>query len=277
MVQIQDVGASSKVFWLNYADPGAGKTSLIGTGGKDYKILMMRPPIDHADPIIGSGVQEMVVRNWEDIFEGLDYMQHEGHNWDWFWLDSISLLQDVGLDDVYQNAIDAKGGRGGERAKYGPDRGEYRVNMWRLEQFIRHTVGAGEFNFGITAHPFWFTDPDSGETQLMPWIQGKAMPQKICGMMNLVSYMEVREREIRGEKRQTRILHFNKSSDYYAKCQFNRDGRSVFEEDSINPTLPEIMETIGRGPTKAVRGRAASRPSGRRQPAGRSSGRTTKR
>src|SRR3954452_3574133 len=100
MPDIGPVGSTAKVNMLIHADIGWGKTNLIGTGGQDYKVLIMRPPIDHTVPIIGSGVQEMVVRNWEEIFEGREYVRHEGHNWDWFWLDSISLLQDIGLDDV---------------------------------------------------------------------------------------------------------------------------------------------------------------------------------
>lgn len=277
--RIQPVGESEHVCWLNFSDPGAGKTSLIGTLGKEYKTLIMRPPIDHADPIIGSGVQEMIVKDWEEIFDGLEYMRHDGHEWDWFWIDSISLLQDIGLDDVYANAIDAKGGRQGARAKYGPDRGEYRVNMWRLEQFIRYIVGTGGFNLGITAHAFWFQDPEEGNSQLMPWIQGKAMPQKISGMMNMVSYMEVRKREIRGETRESRVLHFNKTERFYAKCQFKIDGKPAFEDGGVvNPTAPEILEAIGREKTKktapARRGRRPAPTATRPKPAGRT-GRST--
>jgi hypothetical protein len=94
MPSIRPVGASAKINMLVHADIGWGKTSLIGTGGKQFKTLIMRPPIDHVDPIIGSGCDEMVVKDWEEIFEGLDYMRHEGYKkYDWFWMDSISLLQ----------------------------------------------------------------------------------------------------------------------------------------------------------------------------------------
>jgi len=249
---------------LVHGDPGVGKTSLIGTGGSDYRTLIIRPPIDHADPIVGSGVQEMLVSNWEDIFDALEYLRHEGESWDWVWIDSISLLQDIGLDDVYESAIDSKGGRSGARARFGPDRGEYRINMWRLEQFIRFAVGASLFNMGVTAHSFWFTDPELGNTQLMPWIQGRAMPQKICGMMNLVAYMEVVRREVRGQTRESRVLRVNKTERYYAKCQFKTPtGEPVFDGGSIyNPTMPEIATALGRKST-ASRSRRGTRPAGR--------------
>ena len=255
MPNIQPVGASSKVSILIHADIGWGKTSFIGSGGKDMKILIMRPPIDHADPIIGSGCQEMVVTNWEEIFEGLEYVQHEGSKWDWFWLDSISLLQDVGLDDVYEGVLDRKGPVGSlarkDREAFGPDRGEYRVNMWRLGQWVRHTVGAGTVNLGITAHSFWWEPNDQGVTPscIWPWVQGKMMPQKICGMMNIVGYGSLQEREHRGRKRTVRVLHTNATESYYAKCQIKLpDGGSVFGSgDIVNPTLPGIVEAIQAG------------------------------
>lgn len=257
MPDINPVGASSKINLLVHGDIGVGKTSLIGSGGKDYKTLIIRPPIDHTDPIVGSGCQETVVSNHEQLFECLEYLRHEGNEWDWVWLDSISLMQDIGLDDVYESMLDTKGPAGSlarkTRAQFGPDRGEYRVNMWRLEQWVRYAVGARMFNLGITAHSFWYEPFDSDvPPALWPWIQGKAMPQKICGMMNIVGYLAVKEREVRGTKKASRILSTNKTESWYAKCQFkvpgsNQTGPSVFGVDGtlVNPTMPKIMELIG--------------------------------
>lgn len=281
MPDIQPVGASSKINMLIHSDIGVGKTSLIGSGGKDYKILIVRPPIDHTDPIVGSGCHETIVRDHEELFEVLDYMKHEGDQWDWMWIDSISLLQDIGLDDVYLSMLDSKGPVGSEarkhRERFGPDKGEYRVNMWRLEQFIRHAVGARMCNLGITAHSFWYEPQDSEiPATLWPWVQGKAMPQKICGMMNVVAYMSVKNVEVRGEKRLVRQIQTGKSESYYAKCQFKLpdaqgrfriDGPSVFGPTGtmVNPTLPKIMEAIGKGrvvtdDSSGRRARASSKP-----------------
>lgn len=257
---IEDVAQSSKIFWLNYGDPSVGKTSLIGTGGAMYKTLIIRPPTDHTDPIVGSGCKETVVRDWEQIWEVLDYLRHEGSEWDWVWLDSISLMQDFGLDDVYDGILDRKGPVGSAaraaREQFGPDQGEYRVNMWRLEQWIRHTVGAAQFNFGITAHPFWYDRNEDVEPYLMPWIQGKNMPNKISGMMNLVSYHHLREREVQGQKKYARVLNFNKTTTWYAKSQFKlADGSGVFGETGsvINPTVPKVLEAVNAGRIVATR------------------------
>jgi hypothetical protein len=263
-----------------HGDAGVGKTSLIGTAGQDFRVLIMRPPTDHTDPIVGSGCNEVIVRDWEDTWEVLEQVKHEGKNiCDIFAIDSISLLQDVGLDDVYSGVLDAKGPPGDPARKYrerfGPDKGEYRVNMWRLEQFIRYMVGAADFHIIVTAHSFWRTE-DDGTEKLWPWIQGKNMPNKIAGMMNLVTYMEVREREIRGEKRESRILHTNASPSWIAKCQFKDKpgGKSVFADNGhkiVNPTIPGIMETIGKGrfvseEDELAARRVARRGSGRERP-----------
>jgi hypothetical protein len=256
MPKIEPAGASTKISVLIHADIGWGKTSFIGTGGKDAKILIVRPPTDHVDPIVGSGCDEVVVRNWEEIFETLEWVQHEGQNYDWVWIDSISLLQDWGLDDLYENVLDRKGPVGSlarkDREQYGPDRGEYRVNFWRLAQYVRHIVGAGTVNLGITAHAFWWEPGDNDVTPscLWPWIQGKMMPAKISGMVNIVAYGSIETREGRGgRKRTVRVLHTNATENWYAKCQFKLpDGTSPFGSSGeiVSPTLPGMMEEINK-------------------------------
>lgn len=268
---------------LLHADIGTGKTSFIGSGGKDYKILIMRPPTDHVDAIIGSGVQQMVVKNWEDIFDGLEQVAHmKPGEIDIFAMDSISLLQDVGLDDVYEGVLDKKGPVGSEarknREQFGPDKGEYRVNMWRIGQWIRRAVSAEAFHLIVTGHSFWYEQEDA-DPQLMPWIQGKNMPSKICGMMNIVGYMHLEKVPARrgGGERDQRVIEWNKSVDWYAKNQFKNPstGESVFPTGrSINPTLPQVFGEIlkGRAVTRGTRrsgggtptGRSGGRPSARR-------------
>lgn len=273
MPEIRPVGESSRINLLLHTDIGWGKTTFIGSGGKEYDIIIMRPPVDHVDAIIGSGCREMVVKNWEDIFEGLEQVMHLDKAPDIFAMDSISLLQDVGLDDVYEGVLDSKGPIGSEarayRERFGPDQGEYRVNMWRLAQWVRRAVSAAEFDLIITAHSFFYEPRGSDESYIAPWIQGKAMPERICGMMNIVGYGVIEPRKFRNETRETRVIKWNKTDDYYAKNQFKNGGQSVFPSgESINPTLPDVWETIrkgravtpGRRPTTT---RRAGRPSGR--------------
>lgn len=270
MPEIREVGKSAHTNFLIYADPGGGKTTLIGTGGKQFKTLLIRPPFDHVDPILGSGVKETIVHDWTEMLDVQEYLRHEGAEWDWVWLDSISLFQDAGLDDRFAAAVE----RNEHRANFGPDKVEYRVNMWRLEQWVRHTVGADLFNLGITAHPFWMTqqskdDADEVEEKLMPWIQGKSMPQKICGYMNVVGYYEVRPTK---EDPERRILYTKGNNRYYAKDQFNAlgtDGRM------INPTMPQIAEAIES--KRAASSRPARRTRRTQRPAAKTRQRRTRR
>lgn len=255
MPEIKPVGASSRINLLLHTDPGWGKTTFIGTGGQDYDIILMRPPIDHVDAIIGSGVREMVVHNWEDIWEGLEQVMHLPKAPDIFAMDSMSLLQDVGLDDVYDGVLDQKGPVGSagrkHREAFGPDRGEYRVNMWRVAQWVRRAVSAAEFDLIITAHSFWYEPKGSEEAYLAPWIQGKAMPERICGMMNIVGYGTIEEVAGRGGKKLQRVINWDKGEDFYAKNQFRIggiNGPSVFPEGrTVNPNLPEVWDAIKAG------------------------------
>lgn len=271
-ITIQPISESSKIFWLNHSDPGAGKTTLIGSGGDDMKILIIRSHLDHADPIRGSGTQEIVVRNWSDNFEAMDYLAVHGEEWDWVWWDCASIIQDVMLQDVYRDVLDRKASasksrandRQNPRAQFGPDQGEYRINFWRIMEFISFCIGEGTFNFGVTAHSFWYTPvgaDDEAEPAIWPWIQGKGMPQKITGMMNLVTYMEVKSRIVKGEDKEYRVLHTNKNPRWHAKCQFKLpNGESVFGDgDIINPTLPEMMSLIAKGRLHTADDRRAGR------------------
>jgi hypothetical protein len=223
---------------LVYGNPGVGKTTLIGSGGKQFKTLIVRPPTDHPDNIVGSGVKEIVVRDWSDMLETQEYLAHEGSKWDWVWLDSISLYQDTGLDDVWEAAKERNPNRG--KTDY-LDKGEYRINMGRIGEWVRHCVGGGQFNFGITAHPFWLTvatdeSPESAIDQMWPWIQGRNMPQKICGYMNVVGYMVHLKKT--DKKAERRILYTNGNEFRIGKDDFNAIG------NMIDPTMPKIMAAV---------------------------------
>lgn len=223
---------------LVHSVPGAGKTTLIGTGGKTMKTLIIRPPTDHTDPILGSGCKEWVVTHWEQMLEDvIEYLQHEGHKWDWVWLDSVSAWQQFGLDDIWQQTIDRRPDR-----KTGPiDKGEYGLNMTRVLQWIRTVSGmsmAGNFHFGITAWSEYLWDETKQREVLKPWVQGKMMSDNVMGYMNIVAYMEVTNKR--------RILRFDLTDDYYGKDQFSPvGGPEAFPKAKLlNPTMPKIMTAL---------------------------------
>lgn len=282
-VPIRPVGASKKIAMLIYGDPGSQKTRFIGSGAQQYKTLIIRPPMDHVDSILGSGAMEAVVRDWEDTWDVRDRLRHEPDLADVVALDSLSLFQDVSLQDAYEAALDRAGPPGSparkHRESFRADKGEFRVSAERISELIRDLVGMESFHLIVTAHPFWGQrlkteeDDEGSETDdlmLQPWIQVRGMVSKICGYMNIVGYMEVAERK-RGNTVVPYVRMKTEKTQYlYAKNQFyTADGVSVFGENGImvNPTMPKVMEAInqaaGRTRRRPAR-RAPRRPQSRR-------------
>jgi hypothetical protein len=222
-----------------FGNPGAGKTRFIGTAPDPARTLILRPPTDHTDSIRDTGVKEWVIRDWSKMYEALEYLRETGgRDWDWVWLDSISLFQDTGLDDIWAGVIEKKPAR----KEYGLDRAEYGVNMFRLGQWVRHIVGMEAFHFGITAHPTEVVDPfdDGGVDMLMPYIQGKNMSPKICGYMNIVAYMDVRRNKKTNKLVRTIYTEGDKA---YGKDQFG-----VLPDGKMNyPTIPKLLDLIYNG------------------------------
>jgi hypothetical protein len=203
---------------------------------------LLRPPFEHVDSIITAGVtncEEWIINDWDEMNEALDYLRHDGGEWDWVWLDSISLWQDAGLDDIWETTIAEKPAR----ARYGLDRPEYGINMSRLARWVRHIVGPDLFNFGITAHSEPLASPDKDEDgdpiiKLMPWVQGKQMANKVCGYMNLVTFLEVQRGS---DDKLIRVLHTTSTDVWYGKNQFDKGG----DDWSIKkPTMPGLLERI---------------------------------
>lgn len=259
----------AKIFHLLYGHPDAGKTTYITEGAKaGMKILIIKSPLDHF-PVrsMNSGAEQWECHDHNEFTEALEYTRHDGHLYDWVWLDSISLTQDQLLQSIWDEVIAEKP----HRAKFGPDKPEYGVNMWRIAQWVRHMVGSNITNIGITAHPDEMPNPfnEDGGMIMMPWIQGKNMPKKIVGMMNFVAYLEVRE----NEKDRWRRLHTRSSEYLYAKDQFE-----AFPTGRLDhPTLPKVVAAIDAARSGKVtqlprggRGRSAQasgRGRGRRQTA----------
>jgi hypothetical protein len=220
---------SSKIAFFVYGEPGIGKTrNFVGASGQLGRTLIIRPPVDHTDSIRDtSNVDEWVVRSWSDMDDALIYCRVEGaKKYDWVWLDSVSLWFDQGLDDIWEMTVQRKP----ERATFGLDRPEYGINMERTSRWVRAMVGCPDWHFGMTAHVSKRESVENKadpQEKLMPYIQGKAMPPKLCGYMNVVGYCHWEE--VGRTKTKTRVLSLNATDDYYAKDQFDatENGRIV--------------------------------------------------
>jgi hypothetical protein len=225
---ITDIKATGKCNILIYGDPSCGKTRLIAEG---QRTLIVRPPTDHTDSVRGGSAKEWVVESWDDMVEVEEFARHNPTAFDWIWLDSISLFQDHGLEDIMAAVEASKPHR-----KNGPiDQGEYNNNFTRLAKWVRHMIGIPGFNFGITAHPAEIED-NLGNVKLRPWVQGKNMSFKICGMMNVVGYMEV----VTQKEQDRRVLRFKESDGYTAKDQFD-----MFDDYRlVDPTMRKLEAAL---------------------------------
>jgi hypothetical protein len=215
-----------------------GKTVFVGT--TPGRVLIIRPPTDHTQSIPNphAGLEEWVVHDWDEMREIPDYMRMEGFKeYDWVWLDSISLWQDVGLDDIWAATKDKFPARDNKYS--GKDKGEFGRNMDRLSEWTREMVGMDLFNFGITAHPTNKLDDPTGERRMMPWVQGKGMSVGTCGMMTLVGYYEVKFDE---NQKPYRLLHTETTEGFYCKNQYALPGSPWLPLK--NPDMPYVLKKI---------------------------------
>lgn len=245
--QPRKLGLNEGWAWLLFGVPGVGKTPMIGEVGRT---LIIRPPTDHTDSIENpSNVMEIVIKNWSDQIEAFQYVHQEGwKEFDNVWIDSLSGWQDFGLRDVLEDAVlrnPVKRGieKGGQIiAEFGADQGEYGINFTRITNWIQDMCGLaseGKINFGVTAHPVDWFDPAADDTVVAPWIQGKGMIPKICGYMNVITYMQSVQRE--SKPPQTQL--FSSGPGFYGKDQFHafptlKSGKRGL----VEPTMDRILE-----------------------------------
>lgn len=242
-----------------YADNGVGKSRFIGESPGN--LLIIRSPTDHLDslkPEDKARAEEAVVTDWDEMNTLLEFLRHEGDQYDWVWADCMSNIQDWGLDDIWETTVKEKPHRG----RYGLDKQEYGINMTRLGVWMRHLVGCDKFNFGFTAWPTELapSQDDEQDEKLMPWIQGKNMASKFCGYMQVVAFMEVAKI---GGVPNRRVLRLDASERYYAKDQYDmtKSGKMV------DPSMVVIDKLIKekRAEAKAAAERKTKKPAASRR------------
>jgi hypothetical protein len=223
-----------------YSDPGVGKTVLLGTSPN--ALILNADGGTTSAAIQGSDAEETPCTTHGELTEALEYFE-EGpgcDEYEWLWLDSGTLFQDQGLSDIMKDVVAKKP----HRNLFVPDKPEYLMNMNRLMMFIR-TMHKLPINFGITAHSFFSyydtADEEEGKDMLlMPLFQGKNMPQKICGYMNIIGRMVPVTKDSKGKKLSgyhTRLIAVH-SGKAYGKDHFGAIGRMM------DPTIPKIEAAI---------------------------------
>lgn len=255
--EIVPLAQGDKIVMGLFGHPNVGKTSFICEGAEaGLKVLLLKSTLDHV-PVraMNSGAEMWVVRDWSEMNnEVMQYIRHESQDWDWIALDTATLFQDQGLQELFDGAVAEKPRRG----DWGPDKPEYRVNMWRMEQWMRHAIGGAECNLLISAHAMTMYDPypDTGEI-MMPLIQGKNMSVKFSAMMNFIGYLEIKE----NADEKWRRLHTQLTEQSYGKDQYD-----AFPTGRLDhPSLSKVAEAIDRARGTARKPRSSGRRG--RQPA----------
>lgn len=271
MPAIRTLGAGGYIRLMIHSYPGWGKTVIAASAAEaGLKTLIIRSPMDQIPKrALAMGAEEYVVTSWEDMSGGdgiLEHLRMAPHGYEWVWLDCLSIIQDVLLDDVWQAVVAEKPHRGALTPAGGLDRGEFGRNMERIQQWIRHIVGANTFHFGITCHPAEQQHPtnDEGGTILAPYIQGKNMTEKICGYCNIVAFLEVMSDEDEDAPQSRRRLHVRENSRFYAKDLFDAFPLGYIDD----PTVAKLMAGVyGTNTKPALAAPRKGRRGGRRRAA----------
>jgi len=218
--------ANRGINFLLYGDPGSGKTPFLATGERTLIIDMD----GGAESAVNSKAEIWEAEDWPTLDEVYEYLRHDpNHGYKWVWLDGVSIGQEKLLEGIMVDLIVNQNKR--HRKVWAADQGEYQQNMVRIKQWVRH-MSALDFNFGITAHPFRWADPVTEITRMWPWIQGKNMPNTVCGYMNIIGYMKV------GNDQKHR-LYTRLTEDFYARDRFGALGAGL-----INPSIPMIERKV---------------------------------
>lgn len=210
-----------------FGDPGVGKTPLIGSSEK--ALILDADNGTESAVLAGSNAEVWTVSSHQDLLEVHEYLREEKHDYRWVWLDSVTLFQELGLDDIMAELIMQKP----HRDRFVPDQHQYLQNMNRLSHWTRH-MKALPLNFGMTAHVMQVETPE-GDDMFVPQITGKGMWSRICGYMNLVGHLRIAENEKRGRHW---VLTCEKNKSFYGKDRFGAIG--VMRE----PTIPKIEALI---------------------------------
>lgn len=233
---ISEIG--KHVNFLLHSEPGVGKTPFIATGAKTL-ILDADSGIDSA-AFAGSKADVWTVEDHRTLYDVLEYLKHENHGYKWVWLDSLTLYQEKGLEDVMADLVATKKHRDIDL----PDRGEYRLNYGRILRWVRH-MSAQPFHFGITTHSMY----DEDSEMHVPLIAGQSkngpMWTKVCGFMGIVGYLRSAKKKD-GSKQW--VLHLDRNyKDYYARNRYGLDR-------IVAPTIPKLERAVfGEAPKKKRR------------------------
>lgn len=224
---------------LVYGQPGVGKTPFAATSPGRMLILNADGPDGPSSAKVFSKYKGDIwdIRGHSDLDEAYEYLRHNQTAYDWVWLDSVTLLQDLGMDQIMKTLIHDKPNRN----LYIPDQAQYLENQNHLAMWVRNMVHL-PMHIGLTAHVMRFEDQDSGDVTYMPAISGGGkipMTSRISGHMSVVARLYVATRKKEDKEETLKVLQSAADPKWFAKDRYDALGGKM-----VAPTMVKVMDAI---------------------------------
>lgn len=223
---------NSRIKMCIYSHPGEGKTVFWGSGGTDVLFINSDPEGTISATAQGHRYHTVDAYDWDDMEQVYDWLKgDQPSEFRWIVWDSLTLFQDAALiDDVMVDAA----AENPKQEEFVPSKREYLINMNKLGRMVRQLAKL-PYNLGISCHVMTTTESGGDGTIFMPQVQGKNMPSKISGYMNVVGYLG----KTQVEERTVQSILFRREGRYYAKDRWDALGQRV-----NRPTLPKVEGLI---------------------------------
>ena len=258
---IQESDEHKFINMLLFGHPGTGKTVFWSTGNESVLFLDSDPGLGtQTAKSFGSKAFVMPVTDYEELQEAYEYCKHDLAkdlpSVRWVVWDSLTMFQERTLIDDIMPDVVAENPR---QEEFVPSRREYLMNMNRIGRYCRLFVEL-PFNFGVTCHVEIEKDEAENSMLYMPMVQGRNMPSKVAGYMNVVGYLGKAKVKENGKDVTVQRLLTTQVGKFYAKDRFHALGQHI-----DRPTLPKLEALIDakRSASKS----AAPTPLRRRRPA----------
>lgn len=246
--EVTDLDSFTESINLNvYADPGAGKTVLTGTGGEKMLIIATEPGTISAKQM-GSKAKTVRVRTYRQFATVLNSLRrtgtYKGFRPEWLGVDTLTELQAMMMVDIVENPFDGK-----PRNPDTPQIQDYGTAQGRFKKVV-HALNDLPINVLYTTHTMR-TEDEEGEPLLMPAISGKwgtndptTASQWFAGTVHSFGYLKV----IKKDDKLIRRWGFRRSGAYLGKDRYGVLAPYVDE-----PNLLEIEARI-RAATNTPKG-----------------------
>lgn len=237
--ELTELDAYTESINLNvYADPGAGKTVLAGTGGEKMLIIATEPGTISARRM-GSKAKTVRVRDYKQFATVLNALkrtgEYGGFKPEWLAVDTLTELQPMIMVDIVADPPDGK-----PRMPDTPQIQDYGTVAGRFRRVVK-ALNDLPINVLYTTHAMR-TEDEEGEPLIMPDLNGKwgtndptTASRWFSGTVHSFGYLKV----VKKEDKLIRRWGFQRSGAYLGKDRYGVLAPFVNE-----PNLLEIAERI---------------------------------